>query len=215
MGKHDMAEAGLVLTMTDPKVAAEAPNDLSLLISQASSGNTDAFESIVRRFERRVLTTALRLLGNLEDAQDAAQEVFLKTHRHLGRFDQERKFEPWLYRVTVNVCRDTWRRQKTGTAMRLEMPEQIADSQAMGNPHRRLRAEEEKQLLYRALATLPDKERSAIVLRDVEGFSTAEVADILGSSEVTVRSQVSKARVKIKKAIERMPEMLETMRRQR
>ncbi len=210
-----MAEAGLVLTMTDPKVAAEAPNDLSLLISQASSGNTDAFESIVRRFERRVLTTALRLLGNLEDAQDAAQEVFLKTHRHLGRFDQERKFEPWLYRVTVNVCRDTWRRQKTGTAMRLEMPEQIADSQAMGNPHRRLRAEEEKQLLYRALATLPDKERSAIVLRDVEGFSTAEVADILGSSEVTVRSQVSKARVKIKKAIERMPEMLETMRRQR
>ncbi len=210
-----MAEAGLVLTMTDPKVAAEAPNDLSLLISQASSGNTDAFESIVRRFERRVLTTALRLLGNLEDAQDAAQEVFLKTHRHLGRFDQERKFEPWLYRVTVNVCRDTWRRQTTGTAMRLEMPEQIADSQAMGNPHRRLRAEEEKQLLYRALATLPDKERSAIVLRDVEGFSTAEVADILGSSEVTVRSQVSKARVKIKKAIERMPEMLETMRRQR
>ena len=207
-----MTEAGLVLTMKDGRAGREASDDLSLLISQASSGDTDAFELIVRRFERSVLTTALRLLGNLEDAQDSAQEVFLKTHRHLGRFDQNRKFEPWLYRVTVNVCRDAWRRRKTGTSLRSEMPDQIADVQSTGNPHRRLRAEEDKQLLYRALATLPEKERTAIVLRDLEGFSTAEVAGILGSSEVTVRSQVSRARVRLKREIEKMPN---AMRRQR
>jgi RNA polymerase sigma-70 factor (ECF subfamily) len=201
-----MAEAGLVLTMNERKVAHD---DLSLLIGQASSGDTHAFELIVRRFERNVLTTAFRLLGNLEDAQDSAQEVFLKIHRHLERFDGERKFEPWLYRVTVNVCRDHWRRQKTGTILRSEMPDQVADgNQSTGNPHRRLRAEEDKQLLYQALAKLPEKERAAIVLRDLQGFSTAEVAEILGSSEVTVRSQISKARVRIKKEIEKMPQAM-------
>ena len=104
------------------------------------------------------------------------------------------------------MCRDAWRRRKTGT-LPLEAPDQIPDSNPRaGNPHRRLRAEEDKQLLYRALATLPRKERTAIVLRDLEGFSTAEVAGILGSSEVTVRSQISRARVRIKKEIEKVPE---------
>src|SRR5260370_676753 len=83
--------------------------DPMLLVGRAKRGDLAAFEQLLVRHERLVLGTALRLLGRLEDAQDAAQEVFLKLHRNLHQFDEVRDFTPWLYRVTVNVCRDQQR----------------------------------------------------------------------------------------------------------
>ncbi len=140
-----------------------------------------------------VLRTAYRLLGRLEDAQDAAQEVFLRLFRNLGRIEGDPK--AWLYRVTVNVCNDH-HRQRVPV---LELDERRADPAP--NPERVVTLDQRKRLLMDGLATLPERERSSVVLRDIEGLSTAEVAAILGVAEGTVRSHISTARVKLAKYV--------------
>jgi RNA polymerase sigma-70 factor (ECF subfamily) len=171
--------------------------EFTILLDRAIAGDVSAFERIILRYERRVLSVAWRLLGKLEDAQDASQEVFLRAFRYLHRFDPRRPFEPWLMKMTVNVCHDLGKKRR-------QQPESARDPdtiRATGSPHHDLQAEEQKKMLYKALQELPAKERAAIVLRDIEGLSTAEVAEILGSSEPTVRSQISTARLKIRKSL--------------
>src|SRR5437867_10982266 len=90
----------------DAEAATRAEAEIVLLIERAVAGDHSAFEQILARYERRVLTLAWRLLGKLEDAQDASQEVFPRTFRFLHHFDRRRPFEPWLVRMTVNVCSD-------------------------------------------------------------------------------------------------------------
>lgn len=140
-----------------------------------------------------VLRTAYRLLGRVEDAQDATQEVFLRLFRNLDRVGAEPR--AWLYRVTVNVCNDYYRRQK----MVVELDDRRVDPSP--DPERMITLEQRKRLLMEGLEILPERERAAVVLRDIEGLSTAEVAAALGVEEVTVRSQVSNARVKLAKYV--------------
>jgi len=166
-------------------------------IEKARAGDAAAFERIMRLHERMVLRTAQRLLMNTEDAKDAAQEVFLKMHKNLGRFREDQYLAPWLYRMTVNVCLDSKRRAKACVPM-----EQAAEPRdSARGPEEALSATQERDLIKAALRQLPERERAAIVLRDLEGCSTAETAGILGSSEGTVRSQISTARVKIRKFV--------------
>ena len=159
------------------------------------SDDLAAFERIMARCERRVLRVALRLLNNQQDAQDAAQEVFLRLYKHLGRLDIDdaRGCEPWLFRVTVNVCHDIAR--KRGHAVTLE---EGAEAAISPDTHHGVERAQQREIVRRALGRLGQKERAALVLRDVEGLSTKEVAAILGSSEATVRSQISTARLKIR-----------------
>ena len=152
-----------------------------------------AFEELVAEHQALVLRTAYRLLGRVEDAQDAAQEVFLQLFRNLRRIEGDPK--AWLYRVTVNVCRDHYRRRKHTGELTLSLKDSALD------PERALQLDERKRLLMRALQRLPERERAAIVLRDIEGLSTTEAAAILGVEEVTVRSQISVARVKLAKYV--------------
>ena len=162
----------------------------------ANSGQT--FEGLVAAHERMVLRVAYRLLGRLEDAQDAAQEVFLRVFRNLDRIGADPK--SWLYRVTVNVCNDHHRRRKT--ALELDSHRHPAiDIDPAPDPERAMALEERKRLVTEGLETLPGRERAAVVLRDIEGLSTAEVAGILGVEEVTVRSQVFSARLKLAKYV--------------
>lgn len=152
------------------------------------------FERVVIEHQRQVLMTAVRLLGNFEDAQDAAQEVFLRLHKNLAQFDTSRELSPWLYRMTVNVCHDLRRKRKVTVALKgVDPPAPAFD------PLAERAARERHAAVAEALRTLPEKERAAVVLRDIEGLPTSEVARILGSSEATVRSQISTARVKISK----------------
>ena len=155
------------------------------------------FESLLRMHEAMVARTALRLTGNRQDAQDAAQEVFLRLHRSLGRMDDSRNLTGWLYRVTVNVCRDILRKRRYTDS--LEDARVAVPSSAEAE----LSRAQQLKLVEEALRTLPEKERAAVALRDIEGLSTREVAEILGSSEATVRSQISAARMKIRKMLRR------------
>lgn len=162
------------------------------------TGDRAVFEFLMRRHERLVLVTALRLLGNLADAQDASQEVFLRLYRNLARVGTVENLAGWLYRVTVNVCRDVRRRSDAGVPV-----DGLELASSSGDPQHATAESERRAALNRSLRILGEKERAALVLRDLEGLSTTEVAHILGVSEATVRSQVSKARVKMKSFLER------------
>jgi RNA polymerase sigma-70 factor (ECF subfamily) len=190
----------LALLMVSDCADAQEP-EIARLVRQAKAGDAAAFEAILCQFERRVLLTAMRLLnGNPEDAKDATQQVFLRLHRSLRQLDANRHFASWLYRITVNVCRDMVRVRARRPVVPLEEAGHCAMADGTEDAMRR---GEQMRLIYAALATLPERERTAIVLRDIEGIPTSEVARILGSSEVTVRSQISNGRVKIRKFIDR------------
>jgi len=173
------------------------------LVRLTLGGDPAAFEQIILRHEHRIMAVAARLLGAREDVKDVAQEVFLRAFKYLHRLDVQKPVEPWLMRITVNVCRDAARsrQRRLATFVDVDEPEQIDESP---DPYAGLARKQEQLILQKALETLPEKERLAIVLRDVEGLSTAEVAAILQSSETTVRSQVSRGRLKLKAAIDRL-----------
>ena len=159
--------------------------------------SAEAFDSLMARHERPVFRLAYRLTGNLEDAKDVSQDVFLKLHRHLGSLDGDRDLSPWLYRVTVNAANDLLRKRRPVEPLSGFEP-------GAASPEGGLLELERRRLALDALAQLPPKERSAVVLRDIEGLSTAEVAEVLGSSEATVRSQISMARGKLRRILDRM-----------
>ncbi len=173
--------------------------ELTLTADRESQAGTDArtwFEQVIRAHERKVLMVAYRMLGNMEDAQDASQEVFLRLHKHRRRIHRERDPAPWLYRVTMNVCFDLRRRRR-------ELPLPEGFDLAGPDPGIQLEAAARRQLLHEALLELPERQRAAIVLRDIEGLSTREVAEILGTAEATVRSQISTARLRLRELVRR------------
>jgi RNA polymerase sigma factor (sigma-70 family) len=188
--------------VSDEALSPEAA-DIARVVRLVLAGDSAAFEQIIQRYETRVMAMAARFLGGREEARDAAQEVFLRAFKYLHRLDLQKPVEPWLIRITVNVCRDILRKrqhQRT-TFVEVEAPEVMDESR---DPYAELAEKQQLRMLQTALNSLPEKERMAVVLRDVEGFSTADVAAILQSSDTTVRSQVSRGRLRIKEAIDRM-----------
>jgi RNA polymerase sigma-70 factor (ECF subfamily) len=185
--------------MAPMAAAMEGAEERRDTIAAARAGDLEAFELLMRQHERLVLATALRLTGNMEDAQDISQEVFLRLYKNLAKVQAVNALPAWLYRVTVNACHDLRRRKPASE------PESSADDLVAGgmDPQTSLTQAERRRVLEMSLRILPEKERAALVLRDLEGLSTAEVARALGSSEATVRSQVSKARAKVHDFVER------------
>lgn len=172
---------------------------MRLVIERAQGGDMAAFDRLIVTHQRKVVSTAWRILGNQEDALDAAQEVFIKLHRYLHTFRTDQDFSAWLYRLIVNACHDTRKRRprhvsleeerERGALETLRSPDDVEASAMVA---------EDESIIAAALETLSGKERAALVLRDLEGLSTEEVAKILGSSPTTVRSQICSARAKIK-----------------
>jgi RNA polymerase sigma-70 factor, ECF subfamily len=186
------------LAITAMSIPADPPRPAGTVLAAACAGDLAAFDTLMRQYERLVLVTALRLTGSLPDAQDISQEVFLKLYRNLRKVEDS-GLASWLYRVTVNACHDQRRRRRPESPVEFAALVPSTDL----DPQQTLTQAERRRVLELSLRMLPDKERAAFVLRDLEGLPTEEVARILGSSEVTVRSQISKARVKIKDFVER------------
>lgn len=184
------------IEMAFPSLDPRAPgqDQLRELIREAKRGRTAAFERLVILHEKAVLRFAQRLLLNREAARDAAQEVFLRLYRKIKSIDEGRELWPWLYRTTSNVCFDMLRRARNELSIDLVVEPQVISH----NPEEAARVAQQQHLIVEALGGLSPRERQAIVLRDLEGLSTSEVAELLGSSETTVRSQISTGRVKLK-----------------
>jgi RNA polymerase sigma-70 factor (ECF subfamily) len=201
----ELIQPALLMSQVPDTEASPEILEIATLVQRTIEGDSTAFEQLILRYERRVFTLALKLLGAMDDAQDATQEVFLRAFKYIHRFDVRKPIRPWLMQMTVNVCRNIGRnrqrRWKTFSEVDAADAAPVAES---GDPHSGFAGEQERQMLWKALDRLPEKERMAVVLRDIEGLSTTEVAQILHSSETTVRSQVSRARVRMKTAIDQM-----------
>jgi RNA polymerase sigma-70 factor (ECF subfamily) len=200
-GARDMALA--VEIHLPVNALTQDQSSLLRLIERAAAGDTAAFEQIMILSQQRVMSMTWRMLGNEADARDASQEVFLRVYKYLRRFKQDQDFFAWLYTITVNVCRDISKKRQTHAA-RFTSLDADAGEGSYAVPSEQENAEEalihsqERELIARAMATLPDKERASMVLRDVEGLTTEQVAQIMKSSSTTVRSQISSGRKKIK-----------------
>jgi RNA polymerase sigma-70 factor (ECF subfamily) len=160
------------------------------LAALAQAGDREAFGDLVERHAGQARRLARAVLGDPEEADDAAQDGFLAALRHLGRYDPERPFGPWLMRIVTNAAYDRRRRQKVRTAE--PQPERLGTREAPPDIVTDRRGFQDA--VVAALETLPERQRVAIVLFDVEGYSHREIAQILGVPEGTARSDVFHAR---------------------
>jgi RNA polymerase sigma-70 factor (ECF subfamily) len=171
------------------------------LVARARDGDRGAFDELVLRHEDRVYNMALRMLGNPDDALDVAQEVFLSAYRALKGFEMKSLFSTWLYRVTVNRCRDEMRRRATVKHTRPrplggpgpDDPPEDPPARA-SSPDDAAVARESAAIVAAAVAALPDEAREALVLRDMEGLAYEEIAAVLDVPVGTVRSRLHRAR---------------------
>jgi RNA polymerase sigma-70 factor (ECF subfamily) len=180
----------------------DARSALAALVERARAGDAHAFDRLMLETQERVLSVAWRLLGNREDARDAAQETYVRVYSHLGRFRAGEDLVGWIYRIAVNVCRDAARRRRRSPilALTVEVPEPSVGACAEDA----LLAAERRSSVLEALGRLPEKERAALVLRDLEGLTSAEAARILGCRPGTVRAQIAAARAKIREHCRRV-----------
>jgi RNA polymerase sigma-70 factor, ECF subfamily len=173
-----------------------ATSDADLLVAH-TNGDPHAFAALIKRHRARLWAVALRTLRDPEEAADALQEAFISAHRRADSFRAESQISTWLYRIVVNACLDRVRRRQARPVVPL--PEADVDmSVAARDPI----AERETMLVVRAaLAKLPEDQRVPIVLVDVEGYSVAEAAGILGVAEGTVKSRAARGRARLAKIL--------------
>jgi RNA polymerase sigma-70 factor (ECF subfamily) len=181
------------------------PEGLSDLIRRAAGGDRRAFDRLVVVKRERVVRTAYQVTGDLEDARDVAQSVFLRLWHVLPRFDPGQRFDTWLYRITVNAAIDLLRsRGPKGMLQPLpEDPSVLEAAGVDGGIDAGLDLRDVQRAFSRLAARLSPKQRAAFVLREIEGLETAEVARILDVTESTVRNHVLQARRTLRAGLEK------------
>ena len=174
------------------------------LIRAINSGQFDRFPDLVKRYEQKLYNFSLRMCRDAADAEDTVQETFLNVFRYLKDFRYETKFKNWLYRVAASTCIKKRRKSKFAPQRELsldeflprdetEVPDQVPRWALM--PLDKLLSDELADKINAAIFTLPEKYRLVIVLRDIEGFSTAETAQILNLSDANVKVRLHRARL--------------------
>lgn len=180
------------------------------LVSRAKQGDQDAFAQLVEANQNRIYSLTLRMTGHPEDAADLAQDAFLRAWRTLPTFQGDSSFSTWLYRLASNLCIDFLRQEKRKkanlTVMSLDDDE---DSPSAEIPDRRFTPETElqrKELRHavgQALLQLSDEHRQVLVLREADGRSYAEIAELLGLEEGTVKSRIARARLSLRNILQK------------
>jgi len=177
--------------------APQVRADETALVARCRSGDLSAFEEIYRAHAGRLYSVACRMLGNPTDAEDLLQEIFLAAHRKLDSFRGDSALGTWLYRLATNLCLD-YLRSRAGRTNQLtdalDDEPGLADAGSRGLADRAVT----RMDLERALTKLPEGCRAAFVLHDIEGLEHKEVAEVLGIAEGTSKSQVHKARLRLR-----------------
>jgi RNA polymerase sigma-70 factor (ECF subfamily) len=178
--------------------AGDAPGFLDRL----RAGDAPAFEELVMTYQHRVFGVALRMLGNRAEAEEVAQEAFVRAHRALGDFRGDAKLSTWLYAITSRLCLN---RLASGERRLTSHGEEslLRLSDAGPRPDAALERRELETALGRAIAELPEDRRIVVVLRDIEGLSYEEIAQVLELELGTVRSRLHRARADLKEKLER------------
>jgi len=171
------------------------------LIARFKQGDISAFEDIVHRYQDRIYNLCRYMLQGPRDAQDAAQDAFIKAYNGLRGFKPESSLYTWLYRIAVNTCHD-YRRKSQREALRLApLPENLPSDAPF--PEQLYAAAEIRGRIQLALQKLPEKLRAAVVLREIEALSYEEIAAVLQTSVGTVKSRLSRAREQLRKLLQK------------
>lgn len=188
--------------------ASHAANE-SAMIERVQNGDSEAFYELVHPHERGVFLAALSILKNEADAEEVAQEAFLKAFQNLSRFRREAKFSTWLIQITINEAKMKLRKDRRHLYSSIDgglttddgdyIPRDFADWRPI--PSDALEAAELRDALSKALQSLPEKHSSVFILRDVQQLSVAETAEILGISEANVKTRLLRARLQLRDAL--------------
>jgi len=170
------------------------------LIIRAAKGDASAFNELLSGHEKKMYAVCLRMCANHEDAQDCLQEAMLRVYRSISGFKGQSSFSTWLYRVTMNTCLDELRRRKNKQATSLDGLLETGWSPAdeYDTPEHRALESERRTEVRRMIKELPEDMRSAVVLRDIQGFSYDEIAQILDINVGTIKSRISRGREKLR-----------------
>jgi RNA polymerase sigma-70 factor (ECF subfamily) len=177
------------------------------LVAKAKTGDYQAFEALVNRYEGKVYRLAMRMLRNQEDAEDALQEAFLQVYRGLEGFEGRSAFSTWLFRLATNVCLMKIRHRGTEPARLLPLEEYLPRHEEGEHPQIQdwpdkpeevLLNKESRQKMLEALERLPAEYRAVFILRDVEGLSNVEAGEALGISVAAVKSRLHRARLTLR-----------------
>lgn len=177
------------------------------LVARAKAGDDEAFAQLMRDNETRIYNLTLRMTGNPEDAMDLAQEAFLNAWRGLKFFKGDSAFSTWVYRLASNACIDHLRRKKRRQDISAPMPVDEEDNSQPDIPddrflpERELERQELRQAVADGLSRLSDEHRQVLVMREINGLSYQEIADVLALEAGTVKSRIARARNSLRKIL--------------
>ncbi len=186
------------------------------LIADARKGDVAAFEALIGEHQKRIFSIAFRMAGNPEDAADMAQEVLIKIFKNLGNFQGNSKFSTWVYRVATNTCLDELKKLRRHTAYSLDQELETEEGSVAAEladeaptPEESAERRDLQRVVSEAIGMLSEDHKKAILLRDMQGFSYEEIANILQCSVGTVKSRINRARAQLKKILIKNGELFE------
>jgi len=174
----------------------------SELIYRINNGDEKAFNELIERYQNRVYNTAYRIMGNHEDALDLAQESFIRIYKNLKNFKGRSSFSTWLFRITTNLCLDELRKRKRKPELQEENFQNIYKEE--DNPERISLSRELNQLIQEKIDLLAPEQKIVFTLREFQGLSYQEIADITGISIGTVKSRLSRARQNLREDLNKI-----------
>ena len=191
---------------TSPKISKE-------VIESCKAGDEKAFAEIVIHCQKKVLNITYRMLGNLEEAKDLAQEVFISVFKSIKDLREEIKFDAWLTQITLNHCRNRWKylkRRQYFNSDSLDDPVETEDGtmpraiyDPSDNPETLYEKKIIQQFIQEGLLKLREEQRELLVLRDLQGFSYEEMGELLGLPEGTIKSKLHRARMDLKEVLKK------------
>lgn len=185
------------------------------LIEKSKNGDAYAFSELAESYQKKILNFTFRMLGNLEDAEDVTQEVFIKAFRNISKFDGKSSFSTWLYKIASNAATDELRKRKRrGTDKVISLYQEDEDGEYEltvstdgDEPYEKLQKKDAQKVLLDAIEKLGEEHKNVIIMRDVQNLTYDEIAKITGQSLGTVKSRISRARLILRKILEKNREL--------
>lgn len=178
------------------------------LVKKVKDGDIDAFEDIIKKYEKKIFSLIYNMLRNENEIEDIAQEVFIKVYKNLDKFHGDSSLYTWIYKIATNLCLDQIKKRKDIIYMdeKLRVNDDEVEIQIPSDEKTQDELYEQKELkqkLEKCIEKLPEKQRAMIVLRDIKGLAYDEIAEILELKLGTVKSQINRARLKLKELLEK------------
>ncbi len=181
------------------------------IIEKCKNGNIRLFDKLMHHYQNRIFGLAMEMLGNLDAAQEVAEEAFVKAFLSIKNFREEAKFSTWLTAIVLNLCRQRrrfWARNKQRIAGSIDAPFETLEGKRVGqvaapgpNPKEKAMTMELRNQLSLALRSLDKQSRAIIVMRDIQGYSYKKIANALGCPQGTIKSRLNRTRLRLKKTL--------------